>query len=126
MAVPFQLVFQDFPHSPSVESRIQDEISRFDRYHRWITNCRVVVCEPHRSRHKGRLFEVHIFLPLADGGEIVVNKNGHRNSAHEDVYVAIRDSFQAALRQLRVHIRKRRQHDARKTSEDLDNPDTVK
>lgn len=125
MAVPFQLVFQDFPHSASVESRIHDEIGRFDRYHGWITNCRVVVSEPHRSQNKGRLFEVHIFLPLVDGGEIVVNKNSHRDGAHEDVYVAIRDSFQAALRQLRVHIRKRRQHEVRKTSKDRDNPDAV-
>ncbi|MFQ5533254.1 MAG: HPF/RaiA family ribosome-associated protein [Sphingomonadales bacterium] len=113
MAVAFQLVFQDFPPSPAVESRIKDEVSRFDRYSDWITNCRVVICEPHRSQHKGRLFEAHIYLPLVDGGEIVVNKSENQNHAHEDVYVAIRDSFQAALRQLRVHIRKKRRRGVR-------------
>lgn len=111
MTLPFQIVFQDFPPSPAVESRIKDEVARFDRYDSWITNCRVVIAEPHRSKHKGRLFEVNIFLPLADGGEIVVNKNRAQQHAHEDVYVAIRDSFQAALRQMRVHIRKRRRRD---------------
>jgi ribosome-associated translation inhibitor RaiA len=37
-----------------------------------------------------------------------VNQEGPKNQAHEDVYVAIRDAFDAAARQLEDHARKLR------------------
>ena len=40
--------------------------------------------------------------------EIVVNRNGPKNQAHADVYVAIRDAFAAAGRQLEDHASKLR------------------
>ena len=117
MTIPLQVTFQDFPPSPAVEARIREEVAKLERYADWITRCRVVVSEPHRHRHKGRLFEVHIFMPLAGGGEVAVDRGNPEDGAHEDVYVAIRDAFQAAARQLRVHIRKKRDHAARQRRE---------
>ena len=110
MTIPLQVTFQDFPPSAAIETRIHEEVAKLERYAEWITRCRVVVSEPHRSRHKGRLFEVRIFMPLAGGGDVAVDRGRPGDGAHEDVYVAIRDAFQAATRQLRVHIRKKRVH----------------
>ena len=42
------------------------------------------------------------------GGEIVVNRNGERNHAHEDVHVAIRDAFAAMARKLEGYARRQR------------------
>jgi cold shock CspA family protein len=42
---------------------------------------------------------------VVPGGEIVVNRNHPLDHAHEDVYVAMRDSFDAARRQLEDHVR---------------------
>jgi ribosome-associated translation inhibitor RaiA len=46
------------------------------------------------------MFDVHIDMTVP-GSEIVVNR-----VANEDVYVAVRDAFDAAKRQLEDHARK--------------------
>ncbi|MGB1548585.1 MAG: HPF/RaiA family ribosome-associated protein, partial [Alphaproteobacteria bacterium] len=43
------------------------------------------------------------------GKELVVTHSGPKDHAHEDVYVAIRDAFGAAARQLEDHARKLRE-----------------
>jgi len=42
------------------------------------------------------------------GTDVHVNQEGPQNHAHEDVYVAIRDAFDAAVRQLEDHARRLR------------------
>jgi hypothetical protein len=42
------------------------------------------------------------------GKDVHVNQEGPKNQAHEDIYVAIRDAFDAAVRQLEDHARKLR------------------
>jgi ribosome-associated translation inhibitor RaiA len=59
-----------------------------------ITAVRATVEAPHHHHHQGNLFTVKLDVTLP-GGEIVVNRD-HA----EDVYVALRDAFQAARRQL--------------------------
>ncbi len=48
---------------------------------------------------------IHLTVP---GGEIIVNRDPSEHHAHEDVYVAIRDAFDAARRQLEDHVRRMR------------------
>ena len=42
------------------------------------------------------------------GGEIVINRDHHLDHAHEDVFVALRDSFDAARRRLEDRVRRLR------------------
>jgi hypothetical protein len=84
---------------------------------------------PHRHHHKGKAFQVRLDLSVP-GREIVINRapkrlsaakstegrqvetdlvENHRPSkhaAHEDLYVAIRDAFNAAGRKLQDHMRR--------------------
>jgi cold shock CspA family protein len=46
---------------------------------------------------------VHIDIKIPGGGELVVNR-----AQNEDIYVAIRDAFNAASRQLEDHVRVQR------------------
>ena len=107
MQVPVKISFRDFPHSDAVENRIKEKVSKLEQYYNRITACRVVVEAPHRQHHKGKLFHVRVNLSLP-GEEIVVDHDPD-NHAHEDIYVAIRHSFEAVRRQLKKHIRKSRE-----------------
>jgi len=53
-------------------------------------SCRVVVEIPHKHHHQGKQFNVRIDIGVP-GDEIVINRDHH-----EDVYVALRDAFDAA------------------------------
>ncbi|MDA0239709.1 MAG: HPF/RaiA family ribosome-associated protein [Proteobacteria bacterium] len=108
MELPVQISFKDVQHSDAVEARIREKVEGLEKYYDRITSCRVVVEAPHRSHTKGKLFHVRIDLTLP-GEEIVVSRDPKDAHAHEDVYVAIRDAFEATRRQLKRHVRQIRE-----------------
>lgn len=59
-----------------------------------------MVDTPHRHKIHGSQFNVSIDISIP-GAELVVKKE-----AHEDIYVAIRDAFEAARRQIIQHFKK--------------------
>ncbi len=99
MQIPLQLTIRDVPHSDAVEAQIRDKATKLDEFSGHIMSCRVVVEMPHKHTHQGRQYNVRIDLKVPSH-EIVVNRDHH-----EDVYVAIRDAFDAARRQLEDSVR---------------------
>jgi ribosomal subunit interface protein len=107
MQNPLQISFHGLDASEAVETRVRERVARLERHHGRITACRVVIESGHRHGRKGNLFRVAIDVSVP-GAEIVVNRAPDRDKAHADVYVAIRDAFDAADRQLAEHFRRRR------------------
>ena len=110
MELPLQITFRNMDPSESVETNVREKAMKLERLSDRITSCRVVIEAPHRHHKKGKLYNVGIDISIP-GKELVVNHNGPKNHAHEDVYVAIRDAFSAATRQLEDHVQK---HDPKK------------
>ncbi len=102
-----QITFRDMEPSAAVEARIREHAAELDRLYDRIVGRRVVVEMPHRHHHQGRLYVVRITLTVP-GREIVIGRAPTEHQAHEDVYVALRDAFEAAKRQLEDHIRRER------------------
>jgi ribosomal subunit interface protein len=96
-------------HGPlaSIEAVVREKAAKLDRFFERIVGCDVTVEAPHRHHHKGKLYKVRIDIGMP-GNDVHVNQEGPKNQAHEDVYVAIRDAFDAAVRQLEDHARKLR------------------
>jgi len=107
MHSPVDITFRGMTPSAAVEAAIGKWTARLERLHGHIQRCDVVVEEPHRHQRQGRQFHVRITLAVP-GGELVVSQDPGRDEAHEDVYIAVRDAFQAARRQLEDHIRRQR------------------
>jgi len=105
MEVPVQITFKNMESSEAVEARIREKVDKLENRFGRVISCNVFVEAPHRRHAKGRLFEVRIDLTVP-GKELVVTHSGPKNQAHEDVYVALRDAFNAAARQLEDHARK--------------------
>lgn len=107
MQIPLQISFHGMDPSPPVEARIKEKVAKLERFHNRIVGCKVVVEAPHRHHHKGKLYTVRIDLSVP-GKDIFIGRTGPSNHAHEDVYVAIRDAFNAAGRLLEDHSRRMR------------------
>lgn len=107
MQTPPEIVFSNMDSSDFIRARIEDEIAKLEQFHDRITRCRVIVEAPHRHQNKGNLYNVRVHLSLPGQGEVDVNRNPREHQAHQDVYVAIRDAFAAARRQLQDLARKR-------------------
>jgi hypothetical protein len=48
---------------------------------------------------------IHLAVP---GEDLYVNRDHEQNHAHEDVHVAVRDAFGAAMRRLQDYLDRRR------------------
>lgn len=107
MKLPLQVVFHNMPWSDAIEAKIRERAEKLDRYSDDIMRCRVVVEPSHKHRHKGNLYEVRVDVKMK-GAELVTGHGPGVNHAHEDVYVAIRDAFDAMRRRIEDHARRRR------------------
>lgn len=107
MQIPLQITFRGMDPSDAIANQIRDKARRLERFHGRITSCRVVVDAPHRHHYKGVVYRVNVDLSVP-GGEIVASRERGLDHAHEDVHVAIRDAFAAAIRQLEDHSRRKR------------------
>jgi ribosome-associated translation inhibitor RaiA len=100
-----QITFHQLPHSDALETTIRAEIADLERIQERIVSCRVVVTAP-SGQQQHRLFEVRIELAIP-GEAIAVTRPHHHTSSHEDPYVAVRDAFRVARRQLESHAQRR-------------------
>lgn len=101
MDIPLQVNFRNMEPSPAVETRVREKAKKLEKYFHHLTSCRVVVEAPHRHHHKGKIYHIRIEMGVPRISELVVSNEREENHAHEDVYVAIRDAFKTAERQLR-------------------------
>lgn len=108
MIIPVQITFHNIPPSEAVEAKIRSLVDKLEHFYNRITSCRVVVDAPHRHHHQGKLYQVRIDITVPTG-EIVVKRDPPERQSHEDIYVAIRDAFDAAKRKLQDHVSMLRQ-----------------
>jgi ribosomal subunit interface protein len=97
MKIAPQITLKNVPHSDAVETKIREKMAKLEQFSDRIMGCRVTIEESQRRHHQGKLFSVRIDMTVP-GKELVVNR-----IEHEDCYVAIRDAFDAAKRQLDDH-----------------------
>ena len=94
-----QVHFHGMETSDALEARIRDRYDQLERRCPNLTLCRVTVEKESRHHRSGNLFRVGIVLHRP-GQDIVAGRTGPREQGHADVYTALRDSFDAAERQL--------------------------
>lgn len=100
MTNEFQVVFHNIDQSSAINEAVHKRINKLERYCDQIITGRVVLDSPHNHHHKGKVYSVGLEIHTPTK-EIRVNQEQHDNHAHEDLYVAIRDAFNAAERQLK-------------------------
>ena len=102
MQRPLQITTRDIPESDAIDAHIREKVGKLEQFYPHIVGCHVVVEMPHKHQHQGKLFNVRVEIKVP-GSEIVVNRD-----LAEDVYVALRDAFDAAKRGLEDYGRKQR------------------
>lgn len=99
MQIPLQITVRDMAPSEALETHIREKAKKLDEFFDHVISCRVVVEMPHKHQNQGKEYNVRINLGVP-GREIVVNRD-----RDTDVYVALRDAFDAAKRQMEDYVR---------------------
>lgn len=105
MQLPLQVTFRNMDRSDAVEAAVRERAEKLDEFFGRIMACRVTVEAPHRQHRKGKIFHVRVDLTVP-GEEIVVRRDPAEHGAHEDIYVTVRDAFDAAQRRLQDYVRR--------------------
>ncbi len=113
MTIPVQITFRHMESSPAVETRVRELADHLGVFSDRILGCRVVVDSPHRHHHQGKIFNVKVQLALP-GEDVVVDMERPDRDGHEDVYVVLRDAFEAAERQLKQRMASLRHEETRR------------
>ena len=108
MDIPLELSFHNVEPSDALKASVQAHVQKLEQFHDHIIGCRVSIEMPHKSQKaSGNPPDVHILIRVP-GKEIVVSRERRFDHAHEDVYVAMRDAFDAARRRLEDYVRRMR------------------
>ena len=99
MSFPIQITFRHMLPSRMFEDRIRELAERLEKFSTRITSCHVVVEKPHQNRAHGGLFDVHVSL-CVPGNIIVVRRSHTADPEHSNAWIALRDAFKAAKRNL--------------------------
>jgi len=99
MKTPLQITFRDMERSDAMETHIREKADKLKQFFADIVSCRVVVEQAAKHQQQGKPFNVRIELGVP-GKTLIIDKQ-----VHEDAYVALRDAFDAAKRQLEDYAR---------------------
>lgn len=111
MPFPLDVRFRDMESSPALESFAYRWAAKLANVYDRIERCEVVIERPHQHQHRGQHIHVRVTVAVP-GPDIVVSCDHAPDGAHEDAFVAVRDAFRAARRQLVAHVRCNHQGDA--------------
>ena len=101
MQTPPEIHFHDMDRSEAVEQAVRDRAAKLEKFYDRITSCHVYVHAVQRNQRQGNHYEVRLEVRVP-GTELAVSNQPGDRRAHEDVYVAVRDAFDAMERQLKA------------------------
>jgi len=101
MQVPIKVVYRNLlpQYKEGIDAEVRLLADKLEKFHPAIISCRIVVEMPHKHHHEGNLFRTTITLNVPDK-QIVVSREHPLSQIHENIYVAVRDAFDDATRQL--------------------------
>ncbi|MDD2658716.1 MAG: HPF/RaiA family ribosome-associated protein [Methylococcales bacterium] len=104
MQIPLQITFRGISHSDAIEARIREKANKLNKFFTSIMSCRVAVEAEHQRHHHGNQYHIRIDITTPHK-ELVISREHYDRESHENIYVAIRDAFNAATRQLEDYSR---------------------
>lgn len=115
-----QILFRNIDHSPAVEEAVHKRVAKLQRFSDEIQSLRVILEAPHNNHHKGKVYHVGVEASIPNH-ELVITRDQHDNHAHEDLYVAVRDAFDALERRLKA-VYEKNEKQRRQGGKRLDEP----
>lgn len=100
--IPVQITLRDLPASQALETKIQEKAEKLTQFYNHILNCHVVIESPQKHKQQGKIYSVRLEVSVPDQELVVTHKED------EDVYIALRDAFDALKRQLSDYAHRRR------------------
>src|SRR3954451_23933448 len=102
MQIPLEISTRDVTLNPPIEAELRKRADKRERFYSRITSCRIALERPTGNHHhEGGPYRVRVDVTVP-GSEVVADKQS------EEIFIAIRDAFEAAERQVEEFVDRRR------------------
>lgn len=103
MQIPLEITFRDVERSEPVEAVVRERAEKLGRYFSRIISCKVTLNVPNRTpQYDVRNHQVNIEISVP-GEELIASREPNEHDNFNDIYVTIRDAFDAAEQQLQSY-----------------------
>lgn len=106
MQVSPEITFRNIGSSDALREAIESRIEKLEHYSGRLMACRVAFERSNNTKRNGDHYHCRVDITVP-GREIVVDRDPADKEDHADPYIAIRDAFDAAERQLKEVNRQR-------------------
>lgn len=100
MQVPLDVMYRDVEKTDSLEELIRSKVEKLEEACDHIIGCHVAVERAHESPDHGSPYRVRVDVTVPPGHEITASKNPAEAVQYVPLETVIRDTFEAARRQL--------------------------
>jgi len=100
MNAPVEVHFHGIQRSEAIEQRVRDKVGKLEKHFERMTSCRVVLEATQRTALKPKVYCIKIEIGVPRQRPIVVCHERVGSHASEELTMALRDAFEAALRKV--------------------------
>ena len=100
MDKPVEVHFHGIEKSDAVEAKVREKVEKLHRHFERMTHCRVVLEAPHRNPAKPKVYQVKIEVGIPGRKDLVITHEREGAHANDDLGLAVRDAFEAAVRRI--------------------------
>ncbi|MBD3337242.1 MAG: HPF/RaiA family ribosome-associated protein [Candidatus Eisenbacteria bacterium] len=108
MQVPLELAVRDVERSETIERQVEKNVDRLEQICDSMTSCRVAVEKPQQHQETGSPYRVRVQVRVPPGHEIVAVREPGEGNLHDPLALVIDSAFEAARRQLKEIVERRR------------------
>jgi putative sigma-54 modulation protein len=100
MTTLIEVHFHGIEKSDAVEQRVREKVAKLQSHFERMTSCRVGIEATQRTPQKPKVYQIKIEIGVPRRKPIVVSHERIGSHANEELGLAIRDAFDAALRKV--------------------------
>ena len=100
MATQVEVHFHGIEKSEAVEQRVREKVAKLKKHFTQMTSCRVAVEVPQRKADRPKIYQIKIEIGVPRRAPVIVSHERTGSHANEDLPLAIREAFEAALRKV--------------------------
>jgi putative sigma-54 modulation protein len=98
MATQVDVHFHGIEKSEAVEQRVREKVAKLKKHFTRMTSCRVAVEVPQRKADRPKVYQIKIEIGVPRRAPVIISHERTGSHASEDLPLAIREAFEAALR----------------------------
>ncbi len=100
MQAPIEIAFQHCKPSEEIRAEVAKQAKRLEKFSDRITSCHVAIAGPQTRHRQGDVFKIDVRIAMPEHHDVMVTKTHGDAPEREHPLVAVRQAFDAAVRQI--------------------------